>query len=104
MFCDPLLRATAVIIGIALNNSLLFLVPQWGAVEREPRQYNWQGYKQLFEMLRGTGLRVQVVLAFHACGGNVGDVAQVPLPAWVLQVPCLGVLPVQLNSPSCNHS
>eukprot|EP00803_Ostreobium_quekettii_P005528 evm.model.scf_1360EXC.4 EVM.evm.TU.scf_1360EXC.4 scf_1360EXC:29335-34456(-) len=57
----------------------------WGAVETEPRQYNWAGYKQLFEVVRSTGLKLQVVMAFHACGGNVGDVAQIPLPAWVLK-------------------
>ena len=28
----------------------------------------------------------QVVMSFHACGGNVGDNAQIPLPQWVLQV------------------
>lgn len=27
----------------------------------------------------------QVVLSFHACGGNVGDTAHVPLPQWVLR-------------------
>jgi len=33
------------------------------------------------------GLSVlQVVMSFHACGGNVGDNAQIPLPQWVLQV------------------
>lgn len=37
-------------------------------------------------MVRGVGLKLQVVLSFHACGGNVGDLAQVPLPAWVLEV------------------
>jgi beta-amylase len=55
-------------------------------VERAPRQYSWTGYRQLFEMVRGAGLKLQVVLSFHACGGNVGDLAQVPLPSWVLQV------------------
>jgi beta-amylase len=55
-------------------------------VEQQPQQYCWSGYKQLFEMVRATGLKVQVVLSFHACGGNVGDVAQVPLPHWVLKV------------------
>ena len=25
-------------------------------------------------------------MSFHACGGNVGDNAQIPLPQWVLQV------------------
>jgi hypothetical protein len=61
---------------------------QWCAIERSPRQYNWTGYKQLFEMVRAAGLKLQVVLSFHACGGNVGDMAQVPLPPWVLQVGC----------------
>jgi hypothetical protein len=37
-------------------------------------------------MVRAAGLKLQVVLSFHACGGNVGDMAQVPLPPWVLQV------------------
>lgn len=55
-------------------------------MEKAPRSYNWAGYKQLFEMLRSSGLKVQVVLSFHACGGNVGDLAEVPLPAWVLEV------------------
>uniref|UniRef100_A0A6T5U2K4 Beta-amylase n=1 Tax=Chlamydomonas chlamydogama TaxID=225041 RepID=A0A6T5U2K4_9CHLO len=57
----------------------------WGAVERDPRSYNWSGYKQLVEMVKQTGLKVQVVLSFHACGGNVGDTAQIPLPQWVLK-------------------
>lgn len=97
---------------------------QWGAVEREPGQYTWTGYKQLLEVIRPTGLKLQVrllraqhgpeghqgnssvhaacsasldymrraplhaaqvVLSFHACGGNVGDTAHVPLPQWVLR-------------------
>lgn len=28
----------------------------------------------------------QVVMSFHACGGNVGDNALVPLPPWVHKV------------------
>jgi hypothetical protein len=61
-------------------------VMQWGAIERSPGVYSWNGYKQLFEVVRAVGLKLQVVLSFHACGGNVGDMAQVPLPPWVLQV------------------
>mmetsp|Transcript_6721 Transcript_6721/g.13360 ORF Transcript_6721/g.13360 Transcript_6721/m.13360 type:complete len:657 (-) Transcript_6721:57-2027(-) len=56
----------------------------WGAVERKPRMYDFSGYKQLFELLVALDLKIQVVLAFHACGGNVGDNAEVPLPHWVL--------------------
>ena len=59
---------------------------QWGAVERKPRRYDWSGYRQLFELARALGLRLQCVMSFHACGGNVGDNAQIPLPAWVLKV------------------
>ena len=55
----------------------------WGAVERAPRAYEWGGYRALAEAVRAAGLRLQVVLAFHACGGNVGDDAVIPLPAWV---------------------
>ena len=65
---------------------LMASVMQWCATERAPRQYVWTGYKQLFEMVRASGLKLQVVLSFHACGGNVGDMVQVPLPPWVLQV------------------
>eukprot|EP00798_Chlamydomonas_sp_ICE-L_P001537 gene1537-32915_t len=57
----------------------------WGAIEKEPQEYNWSGYKQLMETIKGTGLKVQVVLSCHACGGNVGDSVQIPLPPWVLQ-------------------
>lgn len=57
---------------------------QWGAVERKPKTYDFLGYRELFDLLIELDLQVQVVLAFHACGGNVGDNAEVPLPPWVL--------------------
>lgn len=59
---------------------------QWGAVEREAGVYDWSGYRALFEAAQGVGLKVQAVMSFHACGGNVGDSTQIPLPHWVLQV------------------
>ena len=59
---------------------------QWGAVERKPGVYDWSGYQELFDMVKTKGLRIQAVMSFHACGGNVGDYAQVPLPEWVLKV------------------
>jgi len=37
-------------------------------------------------MVKAKGLRIQAVMSFHACGGNVGDYAQVPLPDWVFKV------------------
>ncbi|KAG7674349.1 hypothetical protein Ndes2526B_g05075 [Nannochloris sp. 'desiccata'] len=56
----------------------------WAGVERRPRRYDWSGYRQLFDLLSSLGLKLQVVMAFHACGGNVGDNAEVPLPGWVV--------------------
>lgn len=45
---------------------------QWGAVEREPGQYTWTGYKQLLEVIRPTGLKLQVRLlrAQHGPGAT----------------------------------
>lgn len=46
----------------------------WGLVEREkPGEYNWGGYAELLEMANKLGLKVQAVMSFHQCGGNVGD-------------------------------
>jgi beta-amylase len=59
---------------------------QWGAVERCPGVYDWEPYKTLVEDVKALGLKLQVVLSFHACGGNVGDYASIPLPPWVLKV------------------
>lgn len=36
-------------------------------------------------MVNAMGLKVQAVMSFHACGGNVGDSCLVSLPYWVLQ-------------------
>lgn len=57
----------------------------WGVVERQPRVYFWNSYRTLFRTIQSLGLTLQVVLSFHACGGNVGDVVQIPLPLWVLE-------------------
>jgi beta-amylase len=46
----------------------------WGIAEAEgPGRYNFAGYMELMEMARKTGLKVQAVMSFHQCGGNVGD-------------------------------
>ncbi|CAD5170404.1 unnamed protein product [Musa acuminata subsp. malaccensis] len=58
----------------------------WGLVERErPGEYEWGGYDDLMEMARRIGLKVQAVMSFHQCGGNVGDSCTIPLPQWVLE-------------------
>ncbi|KAA3455685.1 beta-amylase 1, chloroplastic-like [Gossypium australe] len=56
----------------------------WGLVEREaPGAYNWGGYTELLDMAKKHGLKVQAVMSFHQCGGNVGDSCTIPLPKWV---------------------
>ncbi|KAE8725887.1 Beta-amylase [Hibiscus syriacus] len=58
----------------------------WGLVEREaPGAYNWGGYAELLEMAKKHGLKVQAVMSFHQCGGNVGDSCTIPLPKWVTE-------------------
>eukprot|EP00899_Mesostigma_viride_P022903 jgi/Mesvir1/3798/Mv02824-RA.1 len=58
----------------------------WGIVEADrPKHYDWSAYKALMRLIKAAGLRVQAVMSFHACGGNVGDCCQVGLPRWVLE-------------------
>ncbi|XP_073312027.1 beta-amylase 3, chloroplastic [Primulina huaijiensis] len=58
----------------------------WGLVEKDgPMKYNWDGYAELINMVGKLGLKLQVVMSFHQCGGNVGDSCSIPLPPWVLE-------------------
>ncbi|KAL2489728.1 Beta-amylase 3 [Forsythia ovata] len=58
----------------------------WGLVEKDgPLKYNWEGYAELVNMVKKHGLKLQVVMSFHQCGGNVGDSCSIPLPPWVLE-------------------
>ena len=58
----------------------------WGIAESDgPGRYNFAGYTELMEMARKTGLKVQAVMSFHQCGGNVGDSVTIPLPRWALE-------------------
>jgi beta-amylase len=46
----------------------------WGVVERDgPGHYDWEAYAELVRMVERAGLRLQAVMSFHQCGGNVGD-------------------------------
>ncbi|KAF5954716.1 hypothetical protein HYC85_007572 [Camellia sinensis] len=59
----------------------------WGIVEAHaPQEYNWNGYKRLFQIVRELKLKLQVVMSFHECGGNVGDDVCIPLPHWVAEI------------------
>ncbi|CAI7790773.1 unnamed protein product, partial [Closterium sp. NIES-53] len=56
----------------------------WGIVEREgPGRYDWSAYKELVSLVKEAGLKVQAVMSFHQCGGNVGDHCMIPLPPWI---------------------
>ncbi|KAL1827133.1 hypothetical protein DCAR_0206292 [Daucus carota subsp. sativus] len=58
----------------------------WGLVEKDgPLKYNWEGYAELVNLVQRHGLKLQVVMSFHQCGGNVGDSCSIPLPPWVLE-------------------
>ncbi|KAL6128723.1 hypothetical protein ACLB2K_072078 [Fragaria x ananassa] len=59
----------------------------WGIVEgHAPMDYNWNGYRRLFQMVRDLKLKLQVVMSFHECGGNVGDDVCITLPHWVAEI------------------
>ncbi|XP_038876128.1 beta-amylase 1, chloroplastic-like [Benincasa hispida] len=58
----------------------------WGLVEKERSgEYNFGGYEELLGMAAKYGLKVQAVMSFHQCGGNVGDSCTIPLPRWVVE-------------------
>ncbi|XP_019156606.1 PREDICTED: beta-amylase 8-like [Ipomoea nil] len=57
----------------------------WGIVERRNQEYKWLGYKELFNIIRDMGLKLQVVMAFNAYGGNDFNV-DISLPEWVLKI------------------
>lgn len=57
----------------------------WGLCEQTPGVYNFDKYVQLFDACRERQLKVQATMSFHACGGNIGDSVNVPLPNWVVE-------------------
>ncbi|KAI9094225.1 hypothetical protein K1719_026807 [Acacia pycnantha] len=59
----------------------------WGIVESKgPKQYDWSAYRSLFQLVEKCGLKLQAIMSFHQCGGNIGDSVFVPLPKWVLEI------------------
>ncbi len=81
--------------GDALENALKTLVAAgvkgvmvdvwWGLCEPNPGDYNFEKYTRLAEMCVTLGLKMQATMCFHACGGNVGDTVNIPLPDWVVR-------------------
>eukprot|EP01029_Cantina_marsupialis_P010730 TRINITY_DN243_c0_g1_i1.p1 TRINITY_DN243_c0_g1~~TRINITY_DN243_c0_g1_i1.p1 ORF type:complete len:436 (-),score=162.00 TRINITY_DN243_c0_g1_i1:412-1719(-) len=64
----------------------LMLDVWWGIGETSPKQYNFGGYLQLAQMIKSLGMKMQCVMSFHKCGGNVGDACNIPLPQFVRDV------------------
>ncbi|KAL1059759.1 hypothetical protein V6Z11_1Z009900 [Gossypium hirsutum] len=59
----------------------------WGIVESKgPKQYDWSAYRSLVELIKECGLKMQAIMSFHQCGGNVGDEVTIPIPQWVLDI------------------
>ncbi|XP_065026131.1 beta-amylase-like isoform X1 [Musa acuminata AAA Group] len=59
----------------------------WGIVEAEGTKcYDWSAYRELFHMVEEEGLKLQAIMSFHQCGGNIGDAVDIPLPRWVRDV------------------
>ncbi|KAL2331802.1 hypothetical protein Fmac_019383 [Flemingia macrophylla] len=59
----------------------------WGIVESKgPKKYDWSAYRTLFKSVQDCKLKLQAIMSFHQCGGNVGDSVFIPLPKWVLDV------------------
>lgn len=57
----------------------------WGLVEKDgPFKYNWEGYAELVNMVQRHGLKLQVVMSFHQCGGNVGDSCRYELLLFIM--------------------
>jgi beta-amylase len=43
----------------------------WGIVEKGgPHKYDWDGYKDLIDMVKQYGLKVQALMSFHQCPSN----------------------------------
>lgn len=59
----------------------------WGIIESKgPKSYEWGAYRELFKMVQEEGFKLQAIMSFHQCGGNVGDAVYIPIPQWVRDV------------------
>lgn len=59
----------------------------WGIVEAwTPKKYEWAGYREMFNIIREFGMKLQVVMAFHEYGGPDTGGIFISLPQWVLEI------------------
>ena len=59
----------------------------WGRTERQRGVFDWTQYDALFQRIDAHHLAITPILSFHACGGNVGDDCDIPIPSWVWGLP-----------------
>ena len=43
----------------------------WGLVEKIAKKYEWQGYEQIFKVMKRSNLKIIPVFSFHQCSGLV---------------------------------
>lgn len=59
----------------------------WGIIEAwTPKKYEWAGYREMFNIIREFGMKLQVVMAFHEYGGPDTSGIFISLPQWVLEI------------------
>jgi beta-amylase len=61
----------------------IFFDVWWGLVEKQERVYEWSYYQKMFQSIREAELKAVANISTHQCGGNIGDDAYVPLPAYI---------------------
>jgi len=58
----------------------------WGKVaekSKNPEDWNWQYYDDLFHLIKANNLEIIPVLSTHKCGGGFQEGCDIPLPAWL---------------------
>lgn len=56
----------------------------WGKVEGAGDEvFDWSYYDTVVQYIENAGLSWVPIMSFHQCGGNVGDVCDIPVPAWI---------------------
>lgn len=70
----------------SVNPGSAISVDVWrGQVEVAPFTYQFDYYDRLFDAITSRGLQVIMIISLHACGGNVGDTVDIPLPKHIWQ-------------------
>lgn len=55
----------------------------WGIIEPQCGQYNFKYYDWIVRQIVVRRLKVAIIVSLHACGGNIGDDVNIPIPGHV---------------------